>query len=89
MNGEDAIGWTASAVLLATLIRQVWTQARDKDAAGVSRWLFVGQMSASVLFIAYSVLVDNWVFVVSNVCILITAVVGQWVTTRDRGQRSA
>lgn len=89
MNGEDAIGWTASAVLLATLIRQVWTQARDKYAAGVSRWLFVGQMSASVLFIAYSVLVENWVFVVSNVCILITAVVGQWVTARDRGQRSA
>src|SRR5690606_21295997 len=28
-------------------------------------------------FIAYSVLLDNWVFIVTNTCILLTAIVGQ------------
>jgi MtN3 and saliva related transmembrane protein len=80
--GADAVGWTASAILLATLVRQIIKQARDADAAGVSHWLFLGQSAASVGFIVYSVMVDNWVFIVTNACILATAIVGQVMTWR-------
>ena len=73
----DIIGWTASAILLATLLRQIVTQWKDKDAKGVSRWLFLGQMAASVGFIAYSWMLGNWVFIVTNSLILLTAVIGQ------------
>ena len=73
----DIVGWTASAILLATLTRQIITQWRDKDAKGVSRWLFAGQMAASVGFIVYSWMLDNWVFIVTNSLILLTAVIGQ------------
>lgn len=73
----DIVGWTASAILLATLTRQIITQWRDKDAKGVSRWLFAGQMAASVGFIIYSWMLDNWVFIVTNTLILLTAVIGQ------------
>ena len=38
----EIIGCAASAVLLATLIRQIATQVRDGSAQGVSHWLFVG-----------------------------------------------
>ena len=72
----DIIGWAASAVLLATLIRQIRKQVAD-GGAGVSRWLFIGQSLASVGFIAYSVMLGNWVFIVTNTCILITAIAGQ------------
>lgn len=82
--GADIVGWVASALLLATLIRQVWTQARDNEAKGVSKWLFIGQIAASILFVIYSLLVGNWVFVVSNICILITAIVGQILTAKNR-----
>lgn len=40
----DFVGWSASAILLATLVRQIVKQARDRDAEGVSHWLFVGQV---------------------------------------------
>lgn len=80
----DWVGWGASAILLATLIRQIITTARDPDASGVSRWLFVGQCAASCGFIAYSVLVGNLVFIVTNSCILLTAFVGQWVVSRRK-----
>ncbi|WP_386070587.1 hypothetical protein ACFJIW_08070 [Tahibacter sp. UC22_41] len=80
----DLIGWAASVVLMATLIRQIVTQARDKSARGVSRWLFAGQIVSSIGFIAYSVLVGSLVFVVTNGCILVTAIVGQVITARRK-----
>jgi uncharacterized protein with PQ loop repeat len=74
----DLIGWLASAVLFATLFRQVWTQIRTRSAAGLSRWLFVGQMTASVLFLAYGLLLRNWVFSVSNGCCRSQRSSGRW-----------
>lgn len=78
----DIIGWLASAILLATLVRQVRKQVADGTGAGVSRWLFIGQSLASVGFIAYSVLLDNWVFIITNSCILLTAIAGQCLRPR-------
>lgn len=80
----NIIGWAASAVLIATLSRQIYTQWKDSDAKGVSRSLFVGQIAASVGFIAYSWMLRNWVFIVTNTIILVTAVVGQIVISRKR-----
>lgn len=80
----DAVGWAASAVLLATLARQTWRQWKDPDPRGVSHWLFIGQIAASGGFVAYSWLVGNWVFIVTNSLILATAIVGQLVDLRSR-----
>lgn len=80
----EVIGWAASAILLATLIRQIVTQLGDRSAQGVSRWLFVGQIAASTGFVTYSAMVGDWVFIVTNACILATAIVGQIVTWRRR-----
>lgn len=77
MPFADIVGWSASAILIATLLRQSYLQWTDQDAKGVSRWLFVGQILASLGFIAYSALVGNWVFIVSNSLILLTAVIGE------------
>ena len=73
----DIVGWAASAILLATLSRQIVTQWKDKTAKGVSRWLFAGQMAASTGFIIYSWMLDNWVFIVTNALILLTAIIGE------------
>lgn len=80
----DIIGWVASAILVATLARQIYTQSQDKNAKGVSHWLFIGQIAASIGFIVYSWLVENWVFIVTNSVILLTAIVGQVVVGLKR-----
>jgi len=85
----DIVGWTASAILMATLVRQVVKQAQDDSAQGVSKWLFAGQIAASIGFIVYSAMVGSIVFVVTNSCILITAVVGQIIVARKRRARGA
>lgn len=77
MQSPDFVGWVASAILIATLLRQSYLQWTSDEAKGVSRWLFVGQILASSGFILYSSLVGNWVFIVSNTLILLTAVGGE------------
>lgn len=62
---------------MATLWRQIWKQWHAPDSEAVSTWLFVGQISASVLFILYSIALQSWVFVVTNSLVLGTAVAGQ------------
>ena len=76
MQFVDLVGWLASSVLNATLIRQIYKQWRSDQIQGVSRWLFIGQITASLLFILYSALVGNAVFIVSNALILATGITG-------------
>ena len=80
----DLIGWLASAILILTLSRQIYTQAKDSSAKGVSRWLFAGQIASSLGFVIYSWMLENWVFIITNSVILLTAVVGQVVIARKR-----
>ena len=80
----ELIGWLSAIVLLTTLGRQVYTQWKSRSVQGVSRWLFVGQLCASVGFVAYSWLLHNWVFVVTNALILTTAVLGEWIYLHNR-----
>lgn len=79
-----ALGWTASALLLMTMIAQVWRQWQSGKVAGVSKLLFVGQFSASLLFLAYSVLQDDAVFVAVNAFMVANALVGMLVDARNR-----
>lgn len=80
----EIIGWAAAVVLLLTISRQVYVEWRNRSTRGLSRWLFVGQLAASAGFITYSWIVDNWVFVVTNFAMLVTAGVGQWIYTLNR-----
>lgn len=87
--GAEIIGWGSAAVLLATLSRQVYSQWRDGTWRGVSRWLFVGQVSASIGFVVYSWLQSDGVFVVTNALILLTALAGQWIYIRSKKRHEA
>lgn len=89
MQGVDWIGWASSLVLLLTLGNQVRKQWRSGASEGVSRWLFVGQLAASIGFSTYSILLENWVFVVTNVLLVVNALAGQWVTLRNRRRARA
>lgn len=75
----DLTGWASALILILTISRQVYKQWRSGSTAGVSSWLFVGQLAASTGFVIYSTLVENWVFVVTNVFMLLTAVTGQLI----------
>lgn len=85
----DIIGWISSAILLATLVRQVVRQWRERSTQGVSSWLFIGQLAASCGFLVYSFLLHNWVFVFTNAALLLTAIAGQMIYQRNVREQSS
>ncbi len=72
----EIIGWASSIILLLTLIKQVYKQWKDEETDGVSSWLFIGQLFASVGFTIYSYLVENWVFTITNALLTINNIIG-------------
>jgi MtN3 and saliva related transmembrane protein len=87
--GTDMVGWASAFILVMTISRQVYSQWRSGSVAGVSKWLFIGQLTASMGFIVYSYLVENWVFVFANFFIFLTALVGQFVYLRNKRRARA
>jgi uncharacterized protein with PQ loop repeat len=80
----EAIGWFSSFILVLTITKQVYKQWKSGSSKGVSKWLFVGQITASVGFTVYSLLVGNWVFVVTNALMLVSAIVGGLILLQHR-----
>lgn len=84
----EAIGWVSSIILVLTIGKQVFKQWKTDSSEGVSKWLFVGQLTASLGFTVYSLLVKNWVFVVTNALMLANAVAGLLIVLRHRRRRA-
>lgn len=84
----EIIGWTSASILLLTIGRQVYTEWRDRSSRGLSKWLFIGQLTASAGFIVYSWLKDDWVFVITNFLLLLTAGIGQIIYLRNKRQEA-
>ena len=83
----EVIGWVSSCILVLTIGKQVYKQWQEETSEGVSKWLFVGQMSASLGFTIYSYLVRNWVFVVTNAVMLLNGLAGFIITQRHKRRK--
>ena len=85
----EAVGWASSFILVLTIAKQVYKQWQEGSSEGVSKWLFVGQMSASLGFVVYSWLVSNWVFVVTNSLMLVNGLLGLLIVLHHRRRERA
>jgi MtN3 and saliva related transmembrane protein len=86
---QHVVGWAASGILLATIASQVYRQWKERTSKGVSRWLFIGQIAASAGFVVYSWMVKNTVFIVTNILMLLSAVMGLVIVLRHRRNEDA
>lgn len=82
--GAEAVGWVSSGILVLTIAKQVYKQWQEGSSEGVSKWLFVGQMAASLGFTVYSWLVSNWVFVATNALMLCNGLLGLLIVLHHR-----
>ncbi len=85
----EIIGWVSSVILLLTLIKQVYKQWEEGTSEGISSFLFVGQLLASVGFTAYSYLVENWVFTITNGLLTINNIIGIYLYFYFRRNKKA
>ena len=80
----EVVGWVSSFILVLTIAKQVYKQWHEGSSEGVSKWLFIGQMAASLGFTIYSWLVNNWVFVVTNSLMLLNGLAGLGIVMHHR-----
>lgn len=81
---SEVVGWVSSGILVLTIAKQVYKQWQEGSSEGVSKWLFVGQMAASLGFTVYSWLVSNWIFVVTNALMLCNGLLGLLIVLHHR-----
>lgn len=90
MSFREFIGWSASAVLVLTIVTQVYRQWQQGSSKGVSKWLFIGQMAASGGFLLYSWLIHDVVFLFTNALMMMSAAAGLgivfWHRTKHRDE---
>lgn len=72
----EVIGWISSLILFVTISKQIYKQWSEGKSGGVSIWLFIGQIAASVGFAVYSYLVWNPVFILTNLLMVLNGIVG-------------
>ncbi len=72
----EVIGWVSSLILVFTIGKQVYKQWSEGKSEGVSIWLFVGQIAASIGFAVYSCLVWNPVFIFTNSIMVLNGIAG-------------
>ena len=80
----EIIGWASSLILLLTLVKQVYKQWKEGTSKGISKWLFAGQLAASIGFTIYSVITASWVFAFTNAALTINNIVGIYLYFRFR-----
>jgi len=81
---QEAIGWVSSVILVLTIGKQVFKQWKEGSSENVSKWLFIGQLAASLGFTIYSWLVGNWVFVVTNGVMILNGLAGLFIVLHHR-----
>ena len=87
METAQIIGWSAVVALFLTMAGQAWKQWRDKVKSGIGKLFFVGQIAASSLFLAYSAMMGDHVFVVGNAMVLAAAIAGGVILWWNRSHR--
>jgi MtN3 and saliva related transmembrane protein len=80
----EVVGWVSSFILVLTIAKQVYKQWQEDSSEGVSKWLFIGQMAASLGFTIYSWLISSWVFVVTNSLMLLNGLAGLAIVIHHR-----
>jgi len=66
---------------------QAWKQWKDDVKRGIGKFFFVGQVAASSLFLAYSVMLGETIFVVGNALVLTASIAGGVILWYNRTYR--
>ena len=75
MPFTQILGYTAGAITSLTFLPQVIKTWKEKSAKDVSLLMFIVAASNEVLWIVYGILQNDWVIILTNVCVLAMSLV--------------
>ncbi len=70
MNGVEILGYAAGAVTCLTFLPQVIKTWQSKSAKDISLNMFLIAAANEVMWIAYGILLNNWVIILTNIIVL-------------------
>jgi MtN3 and saliva related transmembrane protein len=70
MTGIDILGYSAGAITSLTFLPQVIKTWKVKSAKDISLLMFVIAAINEAMWIAYGVLLHNWVIILTNIIVL-------------------
>ena len=71
MPFADVLGYTAGAVTTFTFLPQVIKTWKDKSAKDISLLMFIIAAANEIMWVAYGVLKDNMVIILTNAILLV------------------
>ncbi|HET9430241.1 MAG TPA: SemiSWEET transporter [Chitinophagaceae bacterium] len=78
----DVIGYSAGAITSLTFLPQVVKTWKEKSARDISLLMFLIAAINEVLWIAYGVMLDNWVIILTNAVVLSMSSIMIWLKLR-------
>ncbi|MGZ5101974.1 MAG: hypothetical protein ACXWBU_14535 [Usitatibacter sp.] len=87
MEIQQMVGWGAVIALFLTMAGQAWKQWQQRVKHGIGKLFFVGQVLASALFLPYSAMLGDRVFVVGNTLVLLASIAGGTILWWNRSRR--
>jgi len=70
MTTADLLGYAAGALTAFTFLPQVLKTWREKSAKDISLYMFVIAFVNEIMWLAYGVMIDNWVIILTNAVML-------------------
>jgi MtN3 and saliva related transmembrane protein len=70
MNGVEILGYAAGFITSLTFLPQVIKTWKVKSAKDISLMMFIIAAINEVMWIAYGILLDNWVIILTNAVVL-------------------
>ncbi|MGC8642165.1 MAG: hypothetical protein ACP5XB_20060 [Isosphaeraceae bacterium] len=74
----ELIGWASALVIIPTFGLQVYRQweRRNQQATALTIWFFVLALVGASGQIIYSWMLENWVYLFINICLVLTDTIG-------------
>jgi MtN3 and saliva related transmembrane protein len=74
MDFAEILGYSAGAVTTLTFLPQVIKTWKEKSAKDVSLWMFIIAAINEIMWVAYGILINNWVIILTNALVLTMSV---------------
>ncbi|MBE2231241.1 MAG: SemiSWEET transporter [Chitinophagaceae bacterium] len=71
MSFAEILGYAAGALTAFTFLPQVIKTWKEKSAKDISLYMFLLAFVNEIMWLAYGVLIDNWVIILTNAVMLL------------------
>lgn len=80
------LGYAAGALTAFTFLPQVLKTWKEKSAKDVSLYMFIIAFVNEIMWLAYGVMINNWVIILTNAVMLVMSGIMIWLKMRYNHQ---